>query len=116
MIIESHTDIGMEYKDLPSEYTTEIIKRIEREVVRGMLGRIDYGREYLVKMYTEYYEDPARYLYGYKSAISFDEIVRCKECKWAKPNTEGDYDCECHIPTFRVNADDFCSHGWRCKP
>lgn len=41
-------------------------------------------------------------------------LVTCGECKWAKPNRrEGDYDCKCHIPTFRVRADDFCSRGER---
>ena len=39
------------------------------------------------------------------------DIVRCKECKWSEPNREGDYDCKCHIPIFRVSADDFCSYG-----
>ena len=41
------------------------------------------------------------------------DIVRCKECKWAEPNKEGDLDCKCHIPIFRVSADDFCSYGER---
>lgn len=41
------------------------------------------------------------------------DIVQCKECKWANPNKEGDYDCRCHIPIFRVAADDFCSYGER---
>lgn len=40
-------------------------------------------------------------------------VVRCKECRWAKPNQEGDYDCKCHIPIFRVSADDYCSMGER---
>ena len=42
-------------------------------------------------------------------------LVRCKDCKWAEPNSFGDYDCRCHIPTFRVNADDFCSYGVRLE-
>ena len=41
------------------------------------------------------------------------DVVRCKECKWASPNKEGDYDCKCHIPIFRVVADDYCSYGER---
>jgi hypothetical protein len=41
------------------------------------------------------------------------DIVRCKECKWSAPNREGDYDCKCHIPTFRIKVDDFCSCGER---
>ena len=35
-------------------------------------------------------------------------VVRCKECKWASPNKEGDYDCKCHIPIFRVDAEGYC--------
>ena len=41
------------------------------------------------------------------------DIVRCRDCKWVEPNEEGDYDCKCHIPTFRIKADDFCSYGER---
>lgn len=37
------------------------------------------------------------------------ELVRCKECKWASPNKEGDYDCKCHIPIFRVDAEGYCN-------
>lgn len=40
-------------------------------------------------------------------------VVRCKDCIWSEPNEFGDYDCRCHIPTFRVNADGFCSYGER---
>lgn len=40
-------------------------------------------------------------------------VVRCKDCRWSEPNEFDDYDCRCHIPTFRVNADDFCSRGER---
>lgn len=36
------------------------------------------------------------------------DIVRCKECRWASPNKEGDYDCKCHIPIFRVDAEGYC--------
>ena len=36
------------------------------------------------------------------------DIVRCRECKWASPNKEGDYDCKCHIPIFRVDAEGYC--------
>ena len=35
-------------------------------------------------------------------------VVRCKECKRASPNKEGDYDCKCHIPIFRVDAEGYC--------
>ena len=36
------------------------------------------------------------------------DIVRCKECRWASPNREGDYDCKYHIPIFRVDAEGYC--------
>ena len=53
----------------------------------------------------EEYKDDARLLI--EDAPSID-IVRCKECKWASPNKEGDYDCKCHIPIFRVDAEGYC--------
>lgn len=45
--------------------------------------------------------------------IDAAEVVRCKECRWSEPNEFDDYDCRCHIPTFRVNADGYCSYGER---
>ena len=53
----------------------------------------------------EEYKDDARLLI--EDAPSID-IVRCKECRWASPNKEGDYDCKCHIPIFRVDAEGYC--------
>lgn len=45
------------------------------------------------------------------SAPSID-IVRCKECKWAKAN--GTYQwCGRLDSTARITADDFCSYGER---
>lgn len=40
-------------------------------------------------------------------------LVRCRDCRWSELNEFDDYDCRCHIPTFRVNADGFCSYGER---
>lgn len=56
------------------------------------------------------------YVVNYNSFINAPTIdavsvVRCKDCIWSEPNEFGDLDCRCHIPTFRVNADDFCSYG-----
>ena len=46
-----------------------------------------------------------------KGAPSID-IVRCKECKWAKAN--GTYQwCGRLDSTARITADDFCSYGER---
>ena len=47
--------------------------------------------------------------------VNMVSVVRCKECKWAEPNREGDLNCKCHIPIFRVIADDYCSMGERSK-
>ena len=49
-----------------------------------------------------------------KGAPSID-IVRCKECKWAKAN--GTYQwCGRLDSTARITADDFCSYGERREP
>ena len=40
------------------------------------------------------------------------DLVRCKECKWAKAN--GTYQwCGRLDSTARITADDFCSYGER---
>ena len=49
-----------------------------------------------------------------KDAPSID-IVRCKECKWAK--ALGTYQwCGRLDSTARITADDFCSYGERREP
>ena len=55
----------------------------------------------------------AFFIKAYLDSEPHIDIVQCKECKWAEPNKEGDYNCKCHIPRFRVSADDFCSYGER---
>ena len=53
----------------------------------------------------------ARILVAIDEAPSID-IVRCKECKWAKAN--GTYQwCGRLDSTARITADDFCSYGER---
>ena len=48
---------------------------------------------------------------AFSEAPSID-IVRCKECKWAKAN--GTYQwCGRLDSTARITADDFCSYGER---
>ena len=43
------------------------------------------------------------------------DLVRCKECKWAKAN--GTYQwCGRLDSTARITADDFCSYGERREP
>lgn len=49
----------------------------------------------------------------YELAEIADRLVFCKDCRWSEPNREGDYDCMCHIPIFRVSEDGWCYLGER---
>lgn len=51
----------------------------------------------------------------YELAEIADRLVLCKDCKWSKPNKQGDYDCKCHIPIFRVPEDGWCYLGERTE-
>lgn len=57
--------------------------------------------------------DRDQYYKGY--ADRDNEIVRCKDCKYASPN--GEYGCKAYhfklYETHEMKADDFCSHGER---
>ena len=49
---------------------------------------------------------------GVDCYIKRGDIVRCKECKWAKAN--GTYQwCGRLDSTARITADDYCSYGER---
>ena len=49
-----------------------------------------------------------------KRNVEAADIVRCKECKWAKAN--GTYQwCGRLDSTARITADDFCSYGERSE-
>lgn len=67
----------------------------------------------VVDMFNRVYADHLRKAREYYSDLPTSDIVQCKDCRWSEPNREGDYDCKCHIPIFRVDADDFCSYGER---
>ena len=83
-----------------------------------------YKAEDVIRKYAEMIADEAYWEHGvgngspdeedmdiareYYSDLPTIDIVHCKNCKWAHPNTLGDYDCKCHIPIFRVPADGWC--------
>lgn len=51
-------------------------------------------------------------MFAYLDSAPHIDIVRCKECKWAKAN--GTYQwCGRLDSTARITADDFCSYGER---
>ena len=65
------------------------------------------------------YCEPYPHIYKAMSRAMADapsiDIVRCKECKWAKAN--GTYQwCGRLDSTARITADDFCSYGERREP
>ena len=59
-----------------------------------------------------HYDDKGSKCCGREPYRYAEEIVRCKECKWAKAN--GTYQwCGRLDSTARITADDFCSYGER---
>ena len=58
------------------------------------------------------YDDKQSFIYGNTLGEVVGELVRCKECKWAKAN--GTYQwCGRLDSTARITADDYCSYGER---
>ena len=50
-------------------------------------------------------------MYGEVRSIG-GEIVRCKDCVWAKRD-QSDYECRCNMWITDVSADGYCYRGMR---
>ena len=93
-------------------YRTSVRGRTEFDQVIANIPSIDLEADYVPKDFHDKTCEAMAKRHQEEIA-DMVSVVRCKECKWAEPNRDGDLDCKCHIPIFRVIADDYCSMGER---
>ena len=80
-----------------------LIKRWNEMTIRG---RTEFDQEIMLAPAID--AIPIEHI----NLMNLVEVVRCKECKWAKAN--GTYQwCGRLDSTARITADDFCSYGER---
>ena len=98
----------------------------------GLVNRIDNPkcRIWFSRKVSDSAANWARFLVNDSHTVDAVEVVRCKDCRWARPQDhreptetpKGCLICQCfmhhHIPApwgarLAVNPDDFCSKGER---
>ena len=59
------------------------------------------------------YDDKQSFIYGNTLGEVVGELVRCKECKWGKPYSDKQLECDALGLGGLKFPDDFCSYGER---
>ena len=52
-------------------------------------------------------------MYTERSADTWEEVIRCENCKWAEYNRRDELICKVHIHYYRVNENHYCEYGER---
>ena len=94
----------------------DIIERSVHQVCSSMadafLGRIEYGKDYVIR--TELAKEDWADGFGtkYTYSLEFDELVRCKDCKFKAWDDAGMF-CRKNIFMGKFEPNGFCSWGER---
>ena len=123
---------GIELPPLPVEEPQNPMKKVPYLMIQPERRLIDaYKLEALVSSSSARYHhmDDIIAAIAKQPAVDAVEVVRCKDCMWARPkdhreptDTPREFICQCakhhHIPApwgarMAVKADDFCSYGER---
>lgn len=72
----------------------------------------------VIDYYDDYETEDDVYTYAYVSKSQIDsapsiDIVRCKECRWGKPYSDKQLECDALGLGGLKFPDDFCSYGER---
>lgn len=102
---------------IPPDLIKKLEHKIYESVVDAFLDQVEYGKDYVIKtgLVKEDWADGfgTKYTYGLK----FDELVRCKDCKYYKPwvvsRPENGGDCVLNKVEVDVWFDGFCAWGTR---
>lgn len=54
------------------------IGAMQRSVVNAFLDNVEYGRDYIIRTRTT--NDPMDYGMKYVCTLTFDELIRCRDC------------------------------------
>ena len=101
---------------LPPPLLDKVVLGTQHSVVDAFLGEIEYGKDYIVstRLVKENWADGFGTKYTY--FLKFDEIVRCKDCKYAAAD-QNDHDfrepLRCGFHCMDVKPDRFCAWGER---
>ena len=95
-----------------SPYPTEnLVHKVCESVADAFLGQIEYGKDYVIstKLIKEDWADGFGTKYTYN--LKFDEIVRCRDCRYCMNYWKCDY-CD-YFKKVVNDPDGFCAWGER---
>lgn len=96
-----------------SPYLIEkLVHKVCESVADAFLGQIEYGKDYVIS--TELVKDDWADGFGtkYTYNLKFDELVRCKDCKFKAWDDAGMF-CRKNIFMGKFEPDGFCKWGER---
>jgi hypothetical protein len=97
---------------LPPPLLDKVVLSTQHSVVDAFLGEIEYGKDYIVstELVKENWADGFGMKYTY--FLKFDEIVRCKDCRYYEVDGwEQGWCCHEQYYEFEMDPDGYCSRG-----
>lgn len=94
-----------------------ISSSISTELGKGIADVLSNGKEYIVQMRMKQFESPIAELQNHteiRGSVSFEPLIRCKDCKHfnRNPDIMGYYECT-HFNAEIDSDNSFCSYGER---
>lgn len=96
----------------PPYLIEKLVHKVCESVADAFLGQIEYGRDYVVstELVKEDWADGFGTKYTYN--LKFDELVRCKDCKFKACDDAGMF-CRKNIFMGKFESDGYCKWGER---
>lgn len=95
--------------DLPFQTIEDATYKMAQSVADAFLGNIEYGKDYIIRT-DRINEGWNGFATKYTFTIKFDEIVRCRDCRFYKRGDDGWW-CLRSISTRSNHPDGFCAWG-----
>lgn len=114
--IQNDTRVGKEqldyFKDQGFDILQKSIDHARMGLLEAMLGKIEFGKDYVIRGEKRQEEDVSRDQIVIQQGIQIDELVRCKDCKHFVDERF------CALGMLSRNSlspSDYCSYGERRK-
>lgn len=94
----------------PPGLTKELVHKVCESVADAFLSQIEYGKDYVISTDLAKEEWANGFGTKYTYSLKFDELVRCRDCRFSLAHGNG---CGRNEDISDVEPDGFCKWGER---
>lgn len=101
------------FEDKGVDYLQKSIEWMSRDLLDAMLGKIEFGRDYVIRGETRQEKDLPRNQIIIRQDMQIDELVKCKDCiHFVREGNEG-FCAVGMLDRQLISSSDYCSWGER---